>query len=95
MRAFASVGKTASRPYVHHATLNVALTQLKSMGARDVGVFPMGEPLAHPRFSAFVDQIVAAGFRGVFSINGELVKPKHHTAITTAVGKSRGSWQEC
>lgn len=77
--------KAASRVYLDQATLNSALAQLKSMGARDIAVFPMGEPLVHPRFSAFVEQIVDAGFRVVFSTNGELVKPKHHAAIAKAV----------
>lgn len=77
--------KVASRVYLDQATLTAALGQLKSMGARDISVFPMGEPLVHPRFSAFIDQIVGAGFRVVFSTNGELVKPKHHAAIAKAV----------
>lgn len=73
--------KEASKAYLDQRTLSNALQQLKSMGARDISVFPMGEPLVHPRFSNYIEQIVEAGFRVVFSTNGELVKPKHHEAL--------------
>lgn len=73
--------KQRSRVYLDQGTLTNVLGQLKSMGARDIAVFPMGEPLVHPRFANYIDQIVSAGFRVIFSTNGELVHKKHHGAL--------------
>lgn len=88
--------KDRSRVYLDQTTLTNALNQLASMGARDVNVFPMGEPLLHPHFNEYIDQIVSAGFRVVFSTNGELLKQKHHEALkkVTSIGYSIEGYDE-
>ena len=67
--------------YLEEKTLESALAQLKSMRVRDVNVFAMGEPLAHPRFNEFIDKIVNAGLRVIFSSNGGLLREKHFSAL--------------
>ncbi len=71
----------SSSLYLEEKTLESALAQLKSMHVRDVNVFAMGEPLAHPRFNEFIDKIVNAGLRVIFSSNAGLLKEKHFSAL--------------
>lgn len=67
--------------YLDDRTLEAALAQFKSMGVRDISIFAMGEPLAHPRFNEFVSRIINAGFTITFSSNGGLLKEKHFSAL--------------
>lgn len=73
--------KVKSRIYLDQGTLENALRQLGSMGVRDINIFAMSEPLVHPKFNDYIGQIVNAGFRVIFSTNGELLKRKHFEAL--------------